>query len=131
MEYLQYVVFFCKGKNNCFSFKPYYKWNTFNTKRVLKLWNGSIVVLNLIINGIPSIQKIELQHLWITQGFKPYYKWNTFNTIRNVVWKTSITRPSFKPYYKWNTFNTELKWLESVGFGVLNLIINGIPSIHL
>ena len=39
-------------------------------------------VLNLIINGIPSIPKegsiLSLQDL---QGFKPYYKWNTFNTI--------------------------------------------------
>ena len=39
---------------------------------------------------------------------------------------------SFKPYYKWNTFNTPdtdvpVDW--SPTFGVLNLIINGIPSI--
>ena len=35
-------------------FKPYYKWNTFNTKgenEMKKLRNG---VLNLVINGIPS-----------------------------------------------------------------------------
>lgn len=38
-------------------FKPYYKWNTFNTKgenEMKKLRNG---VLNLVINGLPSIQK--------------------------------------------------------------------------
>ena len=38
---------------------------------------------------------------------------------------------SFKPYYKWNTFNTD--WnasLEEIKMYVLNLIINGIPSIH-
>ena len=36
-------------------FKPYYKWNTFNTIRVLFPTLISSGVLNLIINGIPSI----------------------------------------------------------------------------
>ena len=36
------------------SFKPYYKWNTFNTIRIIKAILTAIV-LNLIINGIPSI----------------------------------------------------------------------------
>ena len=39
------------------SFKPYYKWNTFNT-----------------IYGIHSDGRM------IQKCFKPYYKWNTFNT---------------------------------------------------
>ena len=38
------------------SFKPYYKWNTFNTKSVILLCATDVIVLNLIINGIPSIQ---------------------------------------------------------------------------
>ena len=40
-----------------------------------------IKVLNLIINGIPSIpwRKDNLE-LVKEVGFKPYYKWNTFNT---------------------------------------------------
>ena len=38
------------------SFKPYYKWITFNTKEVFDK-NASYLVLNLIINGLPSIQK--------------------------------------------------------------------------
>ena len=38
------------------SFKPYYKWNTFNTVKVDNYINAYIV-LNLIINGIPSILK--------------------------------------------------------------------------
>ena len=38
-------------------FKPYYKWNTFNT-----------------VGGIS-------QELIQGLGFKPYYKWNTFNTM--------------------------------------------------
>ena len=38
------------------SFKPYYKWNTFNTKQTI-----------LVIG--------------IGLSFKPCYKWNTFNTL--------------------------------------------------
>ena len=38
------------------SFKPYYKWNTFNTKQTI-----------LVIG--------------IGLSFKPCYKWNTFNTV--------------------------------------------------
>ena len=38
---------------------------------------------------------------------------------------------SFKPCYKWNTFNTTVSRVDRSGvFGVLNLVINGIPSIH-
>ena len=39
------------------SFKPYYKWITFNTEAVKKLAKPIIEVLNLIINGLPSILK--------------------------------------------------------------------------
>ena len=39
-------------------------------------------VLNLIINGIPSIPWVELWDYFNKKGFKPYYKWNTFNTKR-------------------------------------------------
>ena len=42
-------------------------------------------VLNLIINGIPSILiKIILNSLKYI-SFKPYYKWNTFNTVSPTV----------------------------------------------
>ena len=37
---------------------------------------------------------------------------------------------SFKPCYKWNTFNTEDRELLVKRLKVLNLIINGIPSIQ-
>ena len=38
-------------------------------------------VLNLIINGIPSIlPPTVLSKAEDMEGFKPYYKWNTFNT---------------------------------------------------
>ena len=46
-----------KDVNEDVSFKPYYKWNTFNT-----VFGASLVPPE------PS-------------GFKPYYKWNTFNTV--------------------------------------------------
>ena len=36
---------------------------------------------------------------------------------------------SFKPYYNWNTFNTVNGDMKNRLFGVLNLIITGIPSI--
>ena len=39
--------------NECF--KPYYKWNTFNTVTMSFASCKLVKVLNLIINGIPSI----------------------------------------------------------------------------
>ena len=40
------------------------------------------LVLNLIINGIPSILlKETVLSIVSKNGFKPYYKWNTFNTL--------------------------------------------------
>ena len=65
----------------------------------------AIFVLNLIINGLPSIL------LWLELEV--------------------ITFTSFKPYYKWITFNT-FNYVQVEGekeVKVLNLIINGLPSI--
>ena len=63
-------------------------------------------------------------------SFKPYYKWITFNTKFELGFgKLSYC---FKPYYKWITFNT-LAALINVAIWshtVLNLIINGLPSIQ-
>ena len=42
------------------SFKPCYKWNTFNTLPDLSLYPNVVPVLNLVISGIPSIQNIKL-----------------------------------------------------------------------
>ena len=39
-------------------FKPYYKWITFNTKILNLLFLEIDIVLNLIINGLPSIQEL-------------------------------------------------------------------------
>ena len=37
------------------SFKPYYKWITFNMQSVIENRLEELQVLNLIINGLPSI----------------------------------------------------------------------------
>ena len=43
---------------------------------------SSFQVLNLVINGIPSIlyQKQQIATKLLYMSFKPCYKWNTFNT---------------------------------------------------
>ena len=69
----------------------------------------------------------------LTESFKPYYKWITFNTaiLRENLDVENIF--GFKPYYKWITFNTEKMikiYTRKVDTAVLNLIINGLPSIH-
>ena len=117
------------------SFKPYYNWNTFNTKFGQNLKNIWAKVLNLIITGIPSIHK-KIAFLFISEKvlnliitgipsilllaknvklygdfcFKPYYNWNTFNTVNEEMYMFNLV--SFKPYYNWNTFNTG-GWLDT------------------
>ena len=66
--------------------------------------NTDTYVLNLIINGIPSIQRLKSLAFSVGLSFKPYYKWNTFNTVNESI--CHFVSVSFKPYYKWNTFNT-------------------------
>ena len=62
------------------SFKPCYKWNTFNTIVIILEGKYSYQVLNLVISGIPSIHFSVACVTASTFGFKPCYKWNTFNT---------------------------------------------------
>ena len=38
-------------------------------------------VLNLIINGLPSILSFYPAQQNLSSSFKPYYKWITFNTL--------------------------------------------------
>ena len=84
MEYLQYTVF---------------------SDDVLSSHSG---VLNLVINGIPSILKRIFNHNGNRfESFKPCYKWNTFNTNKQVCQQKKYF-VCFKPCYKWNTFNTNL-----------------------
>ena len=64
-------------------------------------------VLNLVINGWPSILA-EVDRLnSIEFGFKPCYKWMTFNTMSLFSNLRELGR-SFKPCYKWMTFNTKI-----------------------
>ena len=43
------------------SFKPYYKWITFNIPEEVFYSKAGIIVLNLIINGLPSILMLNHQ----------------------------------------------------------------------
>ena len=56
----------------------------------------------------------------------------TFNTVLKPTSTASIIGGGFKPCYKWMTFNTNVNILISSFcsfFLVLNLVINGWPSI--
>ena len=86
-------------------FKPYYNWNTFNTKKRKSSCSVIFKVLNLIITGIPSIPPNLHYQYFGYYRFKPYYNWNTFNTFIECYKCKKIQ--CFKPYYNWNTFNTE------------------------
>ena len=57
MDYLQYLKTEDPFKGLSTGFKPYYKWITFNTL-IFDLLIIFFLVLNLIINGLPSIQQI-------------------------------------------------------------------------
>ena len=70
----------------------------------LNLATHLILVLNLVINGLPSI---------------PF-----FNKIGGQA------ASCFKPCYKWITFNTKGKQVQEKMDDVLNLVINGLPSIR-
>ena len=58
MDNLQYISLHQSKLNMLQSFKPYYKWITFNT-----YWKHSAYIGTY----------------WFS--FKPYYKWITFNTL--------------------------------------------------
>ena len=84
MDYLQYAAYITRG---------------------LKF----TVLLNLIINGLPSILQSSKSENYTNKkrAFKPYYKWITFNTIVLTIIGIGYWF-YFKPYYKWITFNTKL-----------------------
>ena len=63
-------------------------------------------------------------------GFKPCYKWITFNIKAEERLVTLGNKKSFKPCYKWITFNIAKHYYENAeALYVLNLVINGLPSI--
>ena len=82
MDYLQYGTY---NPHKAFlmrvCFKPYYKWITFNTLFLERSNLYHEQVLNLIINGLPSILKNLSSSRFFLSCFKPYYKWITFNTL--------------------------------------------------
>ena len=134
MDYLQYSEVRYDWNMLSNSFKPYYKWITFNTHACLLIdFFGLALVLNLIINGLPSILKAS--SLTISPVFL------VLNLIINGLPSIQFlfTRydgaklTCFKPYYKWITFNTKTYLsgkLLTYSALVLNLIINGLPSIQ-
>ena len=99
-----------KGVND--SFKPCYKWITFNTYRRIG-GDKMFKVLNLVINGLPSILQRKLDRSRRSNSFKPCYKWITFNTLYTTnIYVVSIF--SFKPCYKWITFNILTESIDAV-----------------
>ena len=87
-------------------------------------------VLNLVINGWPSIlNTVKFTVFLSTLSFKPCYKWMTFNTI-------ALTPCVLLPVALvlnlvingWPSILTDLK-LDLHLVVVLNLVINGWPSI--
>ena len=56
MDYLQYRINTALNFS-FYRFKPYYKWITFNTINASFDTPGEKAVLNLIINGLPSIRQ--------------------------------------------------------------------------
>ena len=96
-------------------FKPCYKWITFNTKGDKWFHVSTLVeVLNLVINGLPSILTTINPHNW------------SFICVLNLVINglPSIHTPEseeynnwkfcFKPCYKWITFNTMWYWISLI-----------------
>ena len=105
MEYLQYFAVVLMIGIAVIGFKPYYKWNTFNT-----------------------VHYMENPDMFVQASFKPYYKWNTFNTMQPTVISVNITTVLNLIINGIPSILEQLVKL-SKSLIVLNLIINGIPSI--
>ena len=86
-------------------FKPYYNWNTFNTKLEEAFDGYQRKVLNLIITGIPSIRL----GFFSAKG-APY--------VLNLIITGIPSIPGVNP-------------VQVIDKDVLNLIITGIPSIRI
>ena len=68
MECLQYLPHPVQTTVVVVSFKPYYNWNTFNTKEeATEYFLKEIFVLNLIISGMPSILNVRESRLLIKE----------------------------------------------------------------
>ena len=112
-----------------YRFKPYYNWNTFNTKNGYFELAKSMGFKPYYNWNTFNTKNEENERGAYLISFKPYYNWNTFNTLIPFRAKVCILK-GFKPYYNWNTFNTKIVNHEGeTSIIVLNLIITGIPSI--
>ena len=111
-------------------FKPCYKWITFNINSGKNYILNILEVLNLVINGLPSIFSKYDNVFWtlrvlnlVINGLPSIYKFAK-------LFGKEAAKESFKPCYKWITFNimaviSSFIWSKLV----LNLVINGLPSI--
>ena len=109
------------------SFKPCYKWNTFNTTAYSFVSPPQLSVLNLVINGIPSIR--------FSQKYISCYL-SVLNLVINGI--PSIPETNFTKFSFTFVLNLVINGIPSIlksGYfydntnAVLNLVINGIPSI--
>ena len=114
MDYLQYYLNNNEREDDYYGFKPCYKWITFNTQSIhLESVLKQDIVLNLVINGLPSILTSICSFCLFTCSFKPCYKWITFNTLHGTKLLHCYSR-GFKPCYKWITFNTFKEMIEQI-----------------
>ena len=90
-------------------FKPCYKWNTFNTRVNVDGDFYGEGVLNLVISGIPSILLDKMQVIYLQNTSVLNLVISGIPSILQMTGVFCITCFSFKPCYKWNTFNTLLK----------------------
>ena len=106
MEYLQYSRLTPDSTFLESSFKPCYKWNTFNTAPKN--------------NWIPKL----------ISGFKPCYKWNTFNTFNT---EAKFRHKGFVLNLVISgipSIPNKIIEVKDKDARVLNLVISGIPSIQ-
>ena len=99
---------------------------------LVSVYQTSNTVLNLVINGLPSIlNMLEIKEL--VQMLKVLNL--VINGLPSILHNVYCVGPThllgFKPCYKWITFNTSItmKEMETAKKKVLNLVINGLPSI--
>ena len=60
MDYFQYILLITQLQIIMLSFKPYYKWITFNILKYVEDDLSKAKVLNLIINGLLSIYSVSI-----------------------------------------------------------------------
>ncbi len=60
--------------------KPYSKWTMFSTRHEGENAGFDLYVVNLILNGLCSLQIRRRNHECINYSRKPYSKWTMFST---------------------------------------------------